>query len=210
MKVKEYVKKNKQKIIDIYIFLNFLGWTAWQTYNAIDESRFDFIEASFFIQNLFVASLFLFRRISKVTDRSYFNQAIALIAFFSGALFMGSPETTNPLLLWMSKIIIFISNVLGIMTLANLGKSFGILISYRKVQSKGLYSVVRHPMYVTDLLLRVGFLISHISIYTMIIFSVSTACYVYRALLEERFLSQQTEYVNYMLKVKYRFIPFIF
>jgi protein-S-isoprenylcysteine O-methyltransferase Ste14 len=208
--MKQYIKTHWQRLLDIYIFLNFLGWTAWQTYSAINEHRFDFIEASFFIQNLVLTSLFLIRSPRKAIDRNVFHQVIALVAFFSGALFMGNAQTSNPILKDYSMAIILLSNILGIFTLFNLGKSFGILISYRKLQSKGLYSVVRHPMYVTDILLRIGFLVSHFNLYTVIIFVVSTACYVYRAILEERFLCKEAGYSEYMQKVKYRFIPYIF
>ena len=209
-KLKLYVTTHWQKLLDIYIFLNFLGWTAWQAYSAIKEHRFDFIEASFFIQNVVLTSLFLWRRPSKANDPVVFHQVIAMIAFFSGALFIGIPQTSDPLLKNSSLAIILLSNVLGILTLLNLGKSFGILISYRKLQTKGLYSIVRHPMYATDILLRIGFLISHFTIYTCAIFVISTICYVYRVFLEENFLKSQTEYALYVQSVKYRFIPYIF
>jgi protein-S-isoprenylcysteine O-methyltransferase Ste14 len=64
-------------------------------------------------------------------------------------------------------------------------------------------------MYATDMLLRVGFLISHFNLFTVIVFIVSTGCYVYRAILEERFLMRQLEYRDYMKRVRYRFIPFV-
>lgn len=210
MRVKQYIKKHKQRLIDIYLFLNFLGWTCWQSYNAIIEDRFDFIEASFFIQNIVLTTLILIRSNSKANDPNLFNQAIALIAFFSGALFMGIPQTSNETLLILSRIVILIANFLGLITLLNLGKSFGIIISYRKVKSNGFYSVVRHPMYFTDILLRIGFLLSHFTLYTSTIFVLSTACYVYRAILEEKFLSKQGEYAKYMEKTRYRFIPYLF
>ena len=94
--------------------------------------------------------------------------------------------------------------------LLNLGRSFGILIAYREVKSRGLYGIIRHPMYATDILLRIGFTINHCTPFTVIAFIASTGCYVYRAILEERFLIQQPEYREYMHRVKYRFIPFVF
>jgi len=36
------------------------------------------------------------------------------------------------------------------------------------------------------------------------------ACYVWRAILEERFLCQYPEYREYMKKVRYRFVPGVF
>jgi protein-S-isoprenylcysteine O-methyltransferase Ste14 len=209
-KFQHHIKTHWQRYLDIYIFLNFIGWIGWQTFLAVNESRFDFIEGSFLVQNSVLAILFLIRRPSKENDPRFFHQLVALTAFFSGALLVGNPITTNASLLLTSKTIILISNGLGIFTLLNLGKSFGIMISFRKVKTNGLYSVVRHPMYVTDILLRIGFLISHLTIFAGVVFVVSTGCYVYRAILEERFLKKQPEYLRYMNDVKYRFIPFIF
>jgi protein-S-isoprenylcysteine O-methyltransferase Ste14 len=65
-------------------------------------------------------------------------------------------------------------------------------------------------MYATDILLRMGFLINHFNLLTLILFITSAVCYVYRAILEEQFLMHQPEYREYMHRVKYRFIPFVF
>jgi protein-S-isoprenylcysteine O-methyltransferase Ste14 len=100
--------------------------------------------------------------------------------------------------------------VLGAVCLLNLGRSFGILIALREVKTGGLYSVVRHPMYGTDILLRIGFLVSHLNWRTAAVFVLSTACYVYRAFLEERFLSQGAEYREYVRRVPYRFLPRVY
>jgi protein-S-isoprenylcysteine O-methyltransferase Ste14 len=207
---KTWIKTNWQLLLDIYLFLNFLGWSGWQVYKAIHQQKLDFVEVSFIFQNLILTTLILIRKPYKSIDKNIFNQAIASIAFFSGALFMGQPETTNKLFLNISTVVIFISNILGVLTLINLGRSFGILIAFRKLKTNGLYSIVRHPMYGTDILLRIGFIISHITVFSIIAFIVSTACYIYRAMLEEKFLSTQSNYGEYMKKVKYRFIPFVF
>ena len=65
-------------------------------------------------------------------------------------------------------------------------------------------------MYGTDILLRIGYIVSHFTTFSIVVFIISTSCYVYRALSEEKFLSTQSNYGEYMKKVKYRFIPLIF
>jgi protein-S-isoprenylcysteine O-methyltransferase Ste14 len=99
---------------------------------------------------------------------------------------------------------------LGALTVLNLGRSFGVLIAKRKIKTRGLYGFVRHPMYATDILLRVGYIVSHASATNIGIVIASTACYVYRAVQEEKFLSQWPEYREYMARVKHRFIPGVF
>lgn len=207
---REFLQKNGQTLFNSYLFLNFAGWTIWQSYVWIKADTFGYIEISFTVQNLVLTALIILRKQHQAIDTNIFNQAIALIAFCSGAAFIGQPLTDESIATDISKIIVFIANILGLITLFNLGRSFGILIAFREIKSQGLYGWVRHPMYGTDILLRIGMVISHFNTFTVSIFIVSTGCYVYRALLEERFLSQQPEYREYMQKVKYRFIPGIF
>lgn len=101
------------------------------------------------------------------------------------------------------------ANVLGILTIFNLGRSFGILIARREIKTYGLYRAVRHPMYATDLLLRAGYLIGHPGVATTLVTIFSVLFYYRRAVLEERFLSEDEEYRKYLLQVRWRFIPFI-
>ena len=91
-----------------------------------------------------------------------------------------------------------------------LGRSFGILIALRTVKTNGLYSLVRHPMYGTDILLRIGFVVGHFNLFTIFLFVISTGAYIARAMLEEQFLLQDEAYQEYVRRVKYRFIPFVF
>jgi protein-S-isoprenylcysteine O-methyltransferase Ste14 len=168
------------------------------------------VEISFTIQSLLVGIIILIRRPHQVFHTNLLHQVVAIIAFCSGAAFIGQPATGNPLANHVSQVVILCANVLGIATLLNLGRSFGILIAFREVKSRGLYGIIRHPMYATDILLRMGFLINHFNLFILIVFIASTVCYVYRAILEERFLIHQPAYREYMHRVKYRFIPFAF
>ncbi len=199
-----------QRWLDVYLFLNALAWCGWHGRRLFREGRLDYIEGAYLAQTLLVGFLFLVRKPAKAVDDSLKHQLVALAAFLSGVAFVGAPATADPLLAGVSRGAIFASNVLGIVTLANLGRSFGVLIAYREIRTGGLYSLVRHPMYGTDILLRVGYLVSHFTPFTGALFAVSTACYVYRAVLEERFLAAQPEYRAYMDRVRYRMIPYVF
>jgi protein-S-isoprenylcysteine O-methyltransferase Ste14 len=206
----EFFKRNGQTLLNIYLSINFVAWTIWQSYVWINADTFGYIEISFTVQSLVLTALIVLRKQHQVVDTNIFNQIIALIAFCSGVAFIGQPLTDNSIVTNISKMIVFAANILGLITLFNLGRSFGILIAFREIKTQGLYRLVRHPMYGTDILLRIGMSISHFNTFTLTVFIVSTACYIYRALLEEQFLSHQPEYREYMKKVKYRFIPGIF
>ncbi|MGE5838812.1 MAG: methyltransferase family protein [Deltaproteobacteria bacterium] len=203
------MKKHRHLILNIYLFLNFAGWGIWQTYQYYVKGTLGYVEISFTIQSLLVGVIILIRKPHQAFHKNLLHQAIAIIAFCSGAAFMGQPATGPQVVKQISQVVIFCANVLGVVTLLNLGRSFGILIAFRELKSQGLYGLVRHPMYGTDILLRIGFLISHFNLFTLFVFIISAACYVYRAILEERFLIQQPEYREYMKQVRYRFIPFV-
>ncbi len=208
--VKDFLQSNGQRLINIYLFISFTGWCGYQTYKTYCEGRLDFIEISFAVQNIILVSLFLIRKDHKRINKSPFDQTIALIAFFSGAAFLGQPVSGGTVTGIIAIALILTANCLGMATLLNLGRSFGILIAQREIKTGGLYSVVRHPMYFTDILLRLGYVIYHCNAFTITVFAASTACYVYRAILEERFLSIDPVYTDYKSLVKYRFLPGVF
>ena len=229
--MKEFLDKYGQFCFNVFLFFFFLDVTAHRIYeNSLmlkhdggwygiyfaghwgdaDWSNLQFSDWSFLIQNFVMCTLLLIRFRHKAVDRNWLHQAIAMLAFISGAFMFGSPAFENHSILLISSGVIFAANLLGIMSLFNLGRSFGILIALRRVKTGGVYSVVRHPMYCSDMLLRFGFIIGHFSVFTALLGIFSIACYVMRAIFEERFLSCDEEYKVYMSKVKYRFIPFIY
>jgi protein-S-isoprenylcysteine O-methyltransferase Ste14 len=206
---KSWTYKNRSIILNVYLFLNVIGFIGLNTYNLYKKGALDYVDIGFIVQNLVLSGVILTRQKHQAFNRNWFHQLIAIIAFFSGIAFIGQPVTAQGTALIASRIIILTANIFGIMSLINLGKSFGILIAFRRVRSDGLYSIIRHPMYATDILLRLGFVISHFNSLTAVLFVLSTSCYVYRAILEERFLSKQPDYKNYMDRVRYRFIPYL-
>lgn len=86
-------------------------------------------------------------------------------------------------------------------------------ITFKKLQARGVYGLVRHPGTVTKLtywLLISGFYRGFWNT-KMIIGQLGwTVIYVLRALTEERHLKLHKEYRDYMKKVRYRFIPGLF
>ncbi len=208
--LKAFFLKHWHVFMDIYLCVNVAVWVAWRLYKTWTAGNLGYVETAFAIQNLVFLAVILIRRAHRSVDRNIFHQMIALGAFFSGLAFMGQPPSGGPTALAVSKGIIFFSHILSAVCLATLGRGFGILIALRVVRTRGVYGFVRHPMYAADILLRAGYVVSHLNLLTAVLFVVSSACYVYRAILEERFLKQTREYREYMKKVRYRFIPFVF
>ena len=205
-----WLRENRPWLVNLYLFLHICAFVAWQVYQLVVSGRFDFVETSFVVQNIVLAAVVLIRRDHLAVDGNWVHQAVALAAFFSGVAFIGQPTSGGDDVRLVSQIVVATSNLIGIASLLHLGKSFGILIANRGIQRGGVYRLIRHPMYLSDILLRIGFAISHYSLLSLGLAFVSIAFYVYRAVLEERFLVHDSEYRDYRERVRYCFVPGVF
>jgi protein-S-isoprenylcysteine O-methyltransferase Ste14 len=205
-----FLKQHAQRLLSLALFALFFSYAIQQGWRLAMARRLDFIELSFLVQNLVLAFVVMGRKPPVSVDRKLFPQLVALAAFFSGAAFLGQPPSGGETARLVSAIVIVLANLLGIVTLLGLGRSFGILIALREVRSSGIYSLVRHPMYATDILLRIGFLISHFNPFTAGMAVGSIGLYAYRAVLEERHLATDEHYREYMSRTRYRFLPYVF
>lgn len=80
----------------------------------------------------------------------------------------------------------------------------------QKVISTGLYSVVRHPMYLATLLMFLPMPLILGSLWGLIPFAVYPVTMIIRISNEEKLLTSELRgYAEYKAKVKYRLIPFI-
>ena len=208
--MKDFIRKYWQLIINWVVFVGIGKWIvekAWGWYQA--GELWQFVEITFLAHMVVLLILVIIRTRHIAIDRNVFHQAVALVAFFSGLAFVGE-KTANESLLWLARIVTCVALVLGILTQINLGRSFGILISRRRIKTNFLYGVIRHPMYFTDILFKIGMFLKMPSWGNTAVLVLGVACYIYRAILEERFLAQTQEYCEYMKKVKYRLLPRVF
>lgn len=80
----------------------------------------------------------------------------------------------------------------------------------QKVISKGLYALVRHPMYMGALFLLVGVALSLGSWSGLFVYVLFMPSLIWRIFDEERFLAKNLPgYSQYQRKVRYRLLPFI-
>ncbi|HXG48132.1 MAG TPA: isoprenylcysteine carboxylmethyltransferase family protein [Methylomirabilota bacterium] len=80
----------------------------------------------------------------------------------------------------------------------------------QKVVSTGPYRYIRHPMYATALMFLVGTTLLLGSWYGLVLVLILAVAIVVRALQEERTLRAELPgYGEYMVKVKYRLIPYV-
>ena len=94
-----------------------------------------------------------------------------------------------------------------ITSLAALGRSFGFVAADRGLKTKGPYAVVRHPVYVSYLLIQSGYLLQSLSWRNLLVLVLASGCNVGRALAEERLLAETPAYRAYKHQVRWRLIP---
>ena len=89
----------------------------------------------------------------------------------------------------------------------SLGYSFGLLPANRGVMERGLYRIVRHPIYLGYLLTHIPFLAAHPSAWNAAVLLAGDAALIVRALYEEQTLGRDPQYVRYCQAVKWRLVP---
>jgi len=95
--------------------------------------------------------------------------------------------------------------LLVLWSLVSLGKRFGIAPADRGLVENGPYRLVRHPMYLGELVLRLALAMGSPEALIWLPFMLSLQ--ILRAVREERILSG---YADYAQRVRWRLIPFIF
>lgn len=84
------------------------------------------------------------------------------------------------------------------------------VVEGQTVVSTGLYAIVRHPMYTGAILVFIGMPLALGSWWGVLFVPLFVAGFAWRLLNEEKFLSENLPgYAEYMHKVRYRLVPYI-
>lgn len=110
------------------------------------------------------------------------------------------PEAAAAMLLGLGLLIVVGGKI-------SLGYSFGLLPANRGVMERGLYRVVRHPIYLGYLLTHIPFLAAHPSGWNAAVLLAGDAALIIRAFYEEETLGRDPQYVRYCQTVKWRLVP---
>ncbi len=155
--------------------------------------------------------LYFLRTPAKSTSRSHVANLIAIVATFLPFTlpFLGKPALNKLEILLMANLIIIIGIILSIYSLGSLGKSFSIIPQARRLIETGPYRVVRHPLYMSELIGVFGLVLAGLSFLKIGIFALLVVLQAYRAFQEEKLLADVfPEYKEYSLKTC-RFVPYI-
>lgn len=156
--------------------------------------------------NSILLLLFLTRRESETISSKYLDWIIPLATVSFSMSLRANPSSDAQLnILSISIQFIGLMSILG--SLLSLGRSFGVVPANRKIKNSGCYKLVRHPLYTSEIVFYLGFLVGNFSLVNLILLILIVTGQVYRAISEEKLLSKDQEYLHYIRKVKYRFLP---
>jgi protein-S-isoprenylcysteine O-methyltransferase Ste14 len=160
----------------------------------------------FFAEQMWVVVAYLIRRPARTVSRRWGDWILAFGGTFGGVLFR--PEGAHPqwgisigLTLQLVGLAICVASFLA------LGRSFGFVAADRGLVRRGPYSVVRHPIYASYLLLQLGYVLQSISLRNALVMVFASGCNVGRAVVEDRVLATNDGYGAYRNHVRWRFIP---
>jgi protein-S-isoprenylcysteine O-methyltransferase Ste14 len=122
-------------------------------------------------------------------------------------------EPCKDLPLWariLSCCLTIVSNILAVWILFWLGRSFSILPEGRKLVTRGPYAIVRHPLYMVEIVGILGIVIGFLSWMAVLLFITQTAMQLARIHYEEKVLKASfPEYEAYAAKTR-RLIPYLY
>ena len=149
--------------------------------------------------NALLAVLYVTRLPAQRSDN--FGLALGLTAALLPAFAGTSLKTVSPF--WT--LIGIGGELLVLWSLVSLGKRFGIAPADRGLVDRGPYRLVRHPMYLGELVLRLALAVGSLEALIWLPFMFSLQ--ILRAIREERILSG---YAQYTRQVRWRLIPFLY
>lgn len=132
---------------------------------------------------------------------------VAIIASLLPTLVV--PDTNATRVLWPAAgaFLAVLGLVIQLHAKLMLGRSFGLVAANRGIRLGGPYRFVRHPMYAGYLIGHVSFLGFFPTLWNAGLLVTAAIFQLNRILREERVLSQDPNYVDYMHRVKFRLIP---
>ena len=101
-------------------------------------------------------------------------------------------------------------NVVQAWAKLTLRRSFGVAPANRGVKRTGPYRFVRHPMYAGYAFVHLSLVVLMFSPINLVIYAIGWWAQILRILAEERLLSQDPLYAEYMGTVRWRLIPGLF
>jgi protein-S-isoprenylcysteine O-methyltransferase Ste14 len=141
------------------------------------------------------------------TLRLYPRFAALAGAFLSLGFMLLPPRELSHAVYLISLLLLIVGIAFATSALLVLGRSISLLPEARRLVTKGPYALVRHPLYLGEIIALAGIALQHLSIWALLFLGAVWAFQFQRMKYEEQVLSQSfPEYGDYMARTA-RLIP---
>ena len=170
------------------------------------RSTHSLVEAAFLVAQLWVVSAYLIRRPAVNLSLRTRDWLLAFGGTFGGVLYRPAAYHV-PRGIELGLVLQVAGLALCMASFLSLGRSFGFAPADRGIKQRGAYSLVRHPIYASYLLLQLGYVSQSTSVRNGLVMALVCGCDVGRIFAEERLLSANPTYARYRTMVRWRIIP---
>lgn len=158
------------------------------------------------ISETLTTGFFLFRSNPATVSLRPSDWAVAIAGSFAPLLLRPATEGILPL----GSIAIALGITLQIISLLSLNRSFALVAAKREIKTTWMYRMVRHPLYASYFLIFGGYVLVHTTIANLVVYAATMGFLWARIFSEEKHLALDPAYREYMIKVRYRLVPFLF
>lgn len=176
------------------------GETAWHAEWQLHPEVLSAI-----LLHLITAVLFLIRSPAADVDKSVWSVLSVPVALSYVYLYRFSDHVSPAES--AGEILLIAGITLCLTATVTLGRRFGVLPADRGVETRGVYSVVRHPVYASYLLIDAGVLCVAPHGRNFALAAIGWMALAVRIWREETILNRSPEYAAYRRRVKYRILP---
>lgn len=192
--------------------LNAIFVTFWFGFLLFHLSLFFHTHSVIYLLTTVIQAEFLFffvvRNKSSAVTNNLTDYVVAMIGTF--AMFLFRPGDFSLVSISVVYVAIAIIMLLEFISFLSLNKSIGIVPANRGIQTSGLYSFVRHPIYLSYFLYYAILFISNVSVYNFFVIMFCKSIQIMRIYREEKLLNLDPAYRDYVKRVKWRILPGVF
>lgn len=160
----------------------------------------------FCFSELLTAVFLVFRSSPETVSTVRFDWIVGVAGTFAPLLLRPAPWGIAP----FGRYAIVAGVMIQVAGLISLNRSLAVVPAKREIKTKGLYRYVRHPLYASYFLTLSGYVLMNTTLQNLAIYAVTMVLLLIRVFREEKHLELDSSYRDYMHRVNYRVIPFVF
>ena len=155
--------------------------------------------------------MYTVRYIPQRSTTGFYPRFAAVVGTFSSLAFLLLPPQELSYALYLASLLLLVAGIIfAICALIVLGRSISLLPQARRLVTSGPYALVRHPLYLGEMVAIAGIALQHLSVWALLLLVLVWAFQLRRMEYEERVLLQSfPEYADYMARTA-RLLPGVY